>query len=66
MSSLRGRNLQAECDSYEAKIAHFGGIELFLGGIGPDGHIAFSESVDGKGASGPICLALVGIRCYAN
>lgn len=35
-------DLQAECDKYEAKIAEFGGIELFLGGIGPDGHIAFS------------------------
>lgn len=36
-------DLQAECDRYEAKIASMGGIELFLGGIGPDGHIAFSE-----------------------
>ncbi|MEZ5072666.1 MAG: glucosamine-6-phosphate deaminase [Bacteroidales bacterium] len=36
-------DLEAECRSYEAKIASFGGIELFLGGIGPDGHIAFNE-----------------------
>lgn len=36
-------DLQAECDRYEAKIASMGGIELFLGGIGPDGHIAFNE-----------------------
>ena len=36
-------DLQAECDRYEAKISSLGGIELFLGGIGPDGHIAFSE-----------------------
>ena len=36
-------DLQAECDAYEAKIAAAGGIELFLGGIGPDGHIAFNE-----------------------
>ena len=28
---------------YEEKIASYGGIELFLGGIGPDGHIAFNE-----------------------
>jgi glucosamine-6-phosphate deaminase len=28
---------------YERKIAAVGGIELFLGGIGPDGHIAFNE-----------------------
>tara|TARA_B100000780_G_C20955737_1_gene381330 strand:- start:68 stop:691 length:624 start_codon:yes stop_codon:yes gene_type:complete len=36
-------NLQDECDQYEAKIESLGGIELFLGGIGPDGHIAFNE-----------------------
>jgi glucosamine-6-phosphate deaminase len=36
-------DLQEECDKYEAKIAKYGGIELFLGGIGPDGHIAFNE-----------------------
>ena len=36
-------DLQAECDSYEAKIVKYGGIELFLGGIGSDGHIAFNE-----------------------
>jgi glucosamine-6-phosphate deaminase len=36
-------DLQEECDRYEAKIASVGGIELFLGGIGPDGHIAFNE-----------------------
>jgi glucosamine-6-phosphate deaminase len=36
-------DLQAECDRYEKKIESYGGIELFLGGIGPDGHIAFNE-----------------------
>jgi glucosamine-6-phosphate deaminase len=36
-------DLQAECDRYEAKIASYGGIDLFMAGIGPDGHIAFSE-----------------------
>jgi glucosamine-6-phosphate deaminase len=36
-------DLQAECDRYETKIQSMGGIELFLGGIGPDGHIAFNE-----------------------
>lgn len=36
-------DLEAECHEYEAKIARAGGIELFLGGIGPDGHIAFNE-----------------------
>jgi glucosamine-6-phosphate deaminase len=36
-------DLEKECRSYEAKIKQYGGIELFLGGIGPDGHIAFNE-----------------------
>ncbi len=36
-------NLEEECMKYEKKIASYGGIELFLGGIGPDGHIAFNE-----------------------
>ncbi|PVV00499.1 hypothetical protein BB560_005117 [Smittium megazygosporum] len=35
--------LDKECERYEEKIKSFGGIELFLGGIGPDGHIAFNE-----------------------
>ncbi|KAH6329952.1 hypothetical protein HBI38_024720 [Parastagonospora nodorum] len=36
-------DLEAECQQYERKIQQVGGIELFLGGIGPDGHIAFNE-----------------------
>ncbi|EDL10080.1 glucosamine-6-phosphate deaminase 1, isoform CRA_c [Mus musculus] len=36
-------DLQAECDAFEEKIQAAGGIELFVGGIGPDGHIAFNE-----------------------
>ena len=36
-------DLEAECVNYEAKIKAVGGIDLFLGGIGPDGHIAFNE-----------------------
>ena len=36
-------DLVAECAAYERKILQAGGIELFLGGIGPDGHIAFNE-----------------------
>lgn len=36
-------DLEAECAQYEAKISSYGGIELFLGGVGPDGHIAFNE-----------------------
>ncbi|KAH8828174.1 hypothetical protein DL96DRAFT_1464005, partial [Flagelloscypha sp. PMI_526] len=36
-------DLHAECKAYEEQIKKFGGIELFLGGIGEDGHIAFNE-----------------------
>ncbi len=36
-------DLEKECMDYEKKIAEAGGIELFLGGIGADGHIAFNE-----------------------
>lgn len=36
-------DLTAECRRYEEKITSYGGIHLFLGGIGPDGHIAFNE-----------------------
>ena len=35
------------CEDYEEKIRNLGGIGFFLGGIGPDGHIAF----DVKGSS---------------
>jgi glucosamine-6-phosphate deaminase len=36
-------DLKVECDRYEEKIKSYGGIKLFLAGIGPDGHIAFNE-----------------------
>ena len=36
-------DLEAECERYEEKIERYGGIDIFLGGIGPDGHIAFNE-----------------------
>jgi glucosamine-6-phosphate deaminase len=36
-------NLEAECAGYEQKIKKAGGVNLFVGGIGPDGHIAFNE-----------------------
>ena len=32
-----------ECENYEKMIKSFGGIDLFLGGVGSDGHIAFNE-----------------------
>ncbi|XP_044737073.1 glucosamine-6-phosphate isomerase isoform X2 [Chrysoperla carnea] len=36
-------DLVAECNDFEKKIVEAGGVELFVGGIGPDGHIAFNE-----------------------
>jgi len=37
------KDLHEECEQYEKKIEKTGGINLFVGGIGPDGHIAFNE-----------------------
>ncbi|MDR3261120.1 MAG: glucosamine-6-phosphate deaminase [Tannerella sp.] len=36
-------DLEHECAAYETSIKNAGGIDLFLGGIGPDGHLAFNE-----------------------
>lgn len=36
-------NLERECKDYEEKIKNYGGIDLFIGGIGQNGHIAFNE-----------------------
>ena len=36
-------NLQQECINFEHNIQQHGGIDLMLGGIGTDGHIAFNE-----------------------
>jgi glucosamine-6-phosphate deaminase len=34
---------EAECRAYEEAIRDAGGIDLFMGGVGNDGHIAFNE-----------------------
>ena len=36
-------DLEAECQRYEDKIKSYGQINLFMGGVGVDGHIAFNE-----------------------
>lgn len=36
-------DLHAECDAYEATIKQAGGVDLFLGGVGRNGHLAFNE-----------------------
>ncbi|ATF54414.1 glucosamine-6-phosphate deaminase [Morganella morganii] len=33
----------AECERYETKMKAYGGVQLFMGGVGNDGHIAFNE-----------------------
>lgn len=36
-------DLMKECEEYEKAIEAAGGIDLFMGGVGPDGHLAFNE-----------------------
>lgn len=40
--SASAADVSAWCDRYERRIRALGGIGFFLGGIGPDGHIAFN------------------------
>ncbi|HZW38144.1 MAG TPA: glucosamine-6-phosphate deaminase [Ignavibacteriaceae bacterium] len=44
------KDLHKECEEYETKIQKAGGINLFVGGIGPDGHIAFNEPASSLGS----------------
>lgn len=37
-------DVDAECRRYEAKIKSYGRINLFMGGLGPEGHLAFNEA----------------------
>ena len=36
-------DIKAECERYEKKLASYGYADLFMGGIGVDGHVAFNE-----------------------
>ncbi|MFA0697580.1 glucosamine-6-phosphate deaminase, partial [Vibrio sp. 10N.222.49.C9] len=36
-------DIDAHCAAYEAKMKSYGKINLFMGGVGIDGHIAFNE-----------------------
>ncbi len=36
-------DIDAHCAAYEAKMKSYGGVNLFMGGVGIDGHIAFNE-----------------------
>jgi len=37
------QDLEKECAHFESEIQRLGGIRLFLGSVGPDGHIGFNE-----------------------
>jgi glucosamine-6-phosphate deaminase len=37
-------NIEEECHRYEAKIKSVGRINLFMGGLGAEGHLAFNEA----------------------
>ncbi|RLV89822.1 Glucosamine-6-phosphate isomerase [Spathaspora sp. JA1] len=37
-------DVEQECANYEAKIKKYGRIHFFMGGLGPEGHLAFNEA----------------------
>lgn len=45
-------DLEAECVRYELAIRRYGGIELFLAGIGPDGHMCVCARRPAAAAAG--------------
>lgn len=58
----KASNLVEECNKYERKIKSYGGIDIFLCGIGSDGHIAFNEpgsSLESKTRIKTLCLETV-------
>ncbi len=52
------RHFDQKCADYEDQIRNMGGIGFFLGGIGPDGHVAFNV----KGSSHHSHTRLTGIN----
>jgi glucosamine-6-phosphate deaminase len=44
------RDPEGECEAYERAIKAAGGVDLFLGGMGEDGHIAFNEPFSSFGS----------------
>ena len=48
--SGNARDLEKECANYEAMIRDLGGIDLFLSGVGHDGHIAFNVAGSSLGS----------------
>ncbi|MBQ8672223.1 MAG: glucosamine-6-phosphate deaminase [Alphaproteobacteria bacterium] len=43
-------NFAKECENYEKTIKKYGGVDLFIGGVGVDGHIAFNEPYSSLGS----------------
>ena len=41
--NITEKDLKKECARYEEKMASYGGVDLFIGGVGVDGHLAFNE-----------------------
>jgi len=60
------KDLEKECADYEAKIKKYGGIHLFMGGIGPDGHIAFNEPICSWAASVLTAISLSTSRAHRS
>ena len=50
------KDYAGECRRYEEKIKACGGIRLFLGGVGSDGHIAFNEPGSSLSSRTRVCL----------
>ena len=46
----RAPNLEVECERYERAIAHVGGLDVVILGIGSNGHIGFNEPADALSA----------------
>jgi glucosamine-6-phosphate deaminase len=54
------QDLIGECAAYEKRIKDVGGIDLFLAGIGEDGHLAFNEPGESCVEVGCACRGGVG------
>ena len=57
------RHVDQWCERYEERIRELGGIGFFLGGIGPDGHVAFN--VRGESHHSPTRLTRVNYETQA-
>ncbi|MDR2177293.1 MAG: glucosamine-6-phosphate deaminase [Treponema sp.] len=56
------RDPEGECRAYEEAITAAGGIDLFLGGMGEDGHIAFNEPFSSFNSRTRVAILTAGTR----